>query len=647
MKAAFLIRCSTKNQDLARQTRDLTRLAKAKGFDYDLENLVYGEKITGKDDVTKKNRASIDKLLQAAKEQKFDVVLVSEVSRMSRDPASGRVYVRLLINMGIPVYFKDIDTWTIDPETGKKVRDAELVIGGAFDAAWKYLKSMKTQIASARRNQLDNNAISVGKPFFGYKRLGGKDKATRTQWVVDEDAAEVVGAIFNEYLKEGATLKSTALAITAMFGEKFGRKFSLGTIEHILTYDSYHTGIKKINLTDPDTEEVEVFDVEVPKLITAELFEAAKTKREGNRVKGEPYPSQTTHLLSKLVKCPCCGYTMSPRAKGSDSTPDGRGANGAYRIINGKKALSWVCMSGINNITDCKNRASIANEKLEPIIWELVKKELIMFANLNNEDRLRKLKEIEEKIEYLGFTVQNYQKEIDKLKKRLSTAYQFSLNAFEMAGDDEDAKAMAMEQYNRTAKANRKEQQDFQNSIDSTKAEIENLGLLKTFYSQPTLPADIIERAEADPTEQRNLIKELIEKVIPHKITTFRKPRREKGPESKKAYNATDIITVKNGTVLAEVHTINGIYYIFYNANGKEAVRYAYYLSADVVYTESEQATDYIKSLGSEKFYIKAPYLYFDDERAEDMDAVVDVNGFVEIAKRQNQILEYQYIPEA
>lgn len=647
MKAAFLIRCSTKNQDLARQTRDLTRLAKAKGFEYDLENLVYGEKITGKDDVTKKNRASIDKLLQAAKEQKFDVVLVSEVSRMSRDPASGRVYVRLLINMGIPVYFKDIDTWTIDPETGKRVRDAELVIGGAFDAAWKYLKSMKTQIASARRNQLDNNAISVGKPFFGYKRLGGKDKATRTRWVVDEDAAEVVVATFNEYLKEGATLKSTALAITSLFGEKLNRKFSIGTIEHILTYDSYHTGIKQINLTDPDTDEVEVFDVEVPKLITAELFEAAKAKREGNRVKSEPYPSQTTHLLSKLIKCPCCGYTMSPRAKGSDSTPDGRGANGAYRIINGKKALAWVCMSGVNNATDCSNRIAIANEKAEPIIWELVKKELIMFANLNNEDRLRKLKEIEEKIEYLSFRVQNYQKEIDKLKKRLSTAYSFSLNAVEMAGDDEDMKAMAMQEFNRTAKANRKEQQDFQNSIDADKTEIENLGLLKIFYSQPTLPKDIIEKAEADPIEQRNLVKELIEKVIPYKITTFRKPRREKGKEAKKAYNATDIITVKNGAVLLEVHTINGIYYVFYNANGREAVRYAYYLSADIIYSQSKHATEYIKSLGSEVFYIISPYLYFSDERAEDMDAVVDVNGFVELAKEQEQVLEYQYNPEA
>ena len=78
MKAAFLIRCSTKNQDLDRQTRDLTRLAKSLGYEYDIENLVFGEKITGKDDVTIKNRESIDKLLRAAKEQKFDVVLVAE-----------------------------------------------------------------------------------------------------------------------------------------------------------------------------------------------------------------------------------------------------------------------------------------------------------------------------------------------------------------------------------------------------------------------------------------------------------------------------------------------------------------------------------------------------------------------------------------
>ncbi len=638
MKAAFLIRCSTKNQDLSRQTRDLARLAKSMGYEYDLDNLVYGEKITGKDDVTKKNRDSIDRLLKAAKEQRFDVVLVAEVSRMSRDPASGRVYVRLLINMGIPVYFKDIDTWTIDPETGKKIRDAETVIGGAFDAAWKYLKSMKTQIASARRNQLDNNCISVGKPYIGYKWLGGKDKTTKTQWIVDEIAAEAVIATFNEYLKEGATLKSTALVINALYGEKVKTKFTVSRMEQILSYDTYYTGIKKINLTDPDTEEIEVFDVKVPILITKELFEAAAVKRSTNRVKGEPYPKQTVHLLSKLIKCSYCGYSMTPRAKGSDKTQDGRGANGAYRIINGKKAMSWLCMSGINNATICPNRTSIANEKLEPIIWELVKKELIAFANLNNDERLQKVEELESKIEYQNLNIQNYEKEIQKLRKRLSTAYQFSLNAAEMAGDDEDIKAMAMEEFNKTAKVIRKEITTFENSIEQAKADIYKLTNLKTFYSQPTLPKDVIEKAEANPTEQRNLVKELIEKIIPYKITTFRKKQRESG---RKVCNQW--ITVKNGAVLLEIYTINGIYYIFYNANGREATRYAYYMSG--VFAR------YQNSIKKFEAYEEGEYFVISNANmvmeTEEIDELVTVNEFVKIAKANEWVLEYPYKPES
>ena len=105
-------------------------------------------------------------------------------------------------------------------------------------------------------------------------------------------------------------------------------------MEQILSYDTYYTGIKKINLTDPDTEEIEVFDVKVPILITKELFEAAAVKRSTNRVKGEPYPKQTVHLLSKLIKCSYCGYSMTPRAKGSDKTQDGRGANGCLLYGN-------------------------------------------------------------------------------------------------------------------------------------------------------------------------------------------------------------------------------------------------------------------------------------------------------------------------
>lgn len=623
MKAAFLIRCSTKNQDLDRQTRNLTRLAKSLGYEYDIENLVFGEKITGKDDVTIKNRESIDKLLRAAKEQKFDVVLVAEVSRMSRDPASGRVYVRQLINMSIPVYFRDIDTWTINPDNGKRVRDAEQVIGAAFDAAWKYLRSLKTQVASGRRNELDNNQISVGQPFFGYTRYGGKDKSKKNCWIVDEVAAEVVVFVFDEYIKDGSTLKSTALATTAKYGELLGRKFSVGSIEHILTYESYHTGIKKISLTDPDTEEIEVFDVKVPILVDTELFEKATAKRKNNRVKSEPYPKQTTYILSKLLKCPYCGYTMTPRAKGNDSR--GKTTNERYRIINGKKALSWLCMSGINNATSCNNRISVANEKAEPIIWELIKKELIVFANLNNEERELKVEELTEKIAHLASNIDNYNTHKSSLQKQLSKAYTVATMA------DESVLAMAMTEFNKTARNIRKEMSDCDSAIEQIKGEIDNLVNLKIFYSQPNLPSDIIEKAETDEAEKRKLVKELINKIVPYKITTFKKQHRDRG-----------LVTLNFGVVLLEVYTVNGIYYVFYNANDRGDIRQAYYISGIFAkFQNSINKFDAYKE--GEYFVISNADMVME---TEEIDELITVNQMVEIAINNGWVLSYCYKPK-
>ena len=611
MKAAFLIRCSTKNQDLDRQTRDLTRLAKSLGYEYDIENLVFGEKITGKDDVTIKNRESIDKLLRAAKEQKFDVVLVAEVSRMSRDPASGRVYVRQLINMSIPVYFRDIDTWTINPDNGKRVRDAEQVIGAAFDAAWKYLRSLKTQVASGRRNELDNNQISVGQPFFGYTRYGGKDKSKKNCWIVDEVAAEVVVFVFNEYIKDGSTLKSTALATTAKYGELLGRKFSVGSIEHILTYESYHTGIKKISLTDPDTEEIEVFDVKVPILVDTELFEKATAKRKNNRVKSEPYPKQTTYILSKLLKCPYCGYTMTPRAKGNDSR--GKTTNERYRIINGKKALSWLCMSGINNATSCNNRISVANEKAEPIIWELIKKELIVFANLNNEERELKVEELTEKITHLASNIDNYNAHKSSLQKQLSKAYTVATMA------DESVLAMAMTEFNKTARNIRKEMSDCDSAIEQIKGEIDNL---------VNLTSDIIEKAETDEAEKRKLVKELINKIVPYKITTFKKQHRDRG-----------LVTLNFGVVLLEVYTVNGIYYVFYNANDRGDIRQAYYISG--VFAKFQNSINKFDAYKEgEYFVISNADMVME---TEEIDELITVNQMVEIAINNGWVLSYCY----
>ena len=36
-------------------------------------------------------------------------------------------------------------------------------------------------------DELDNNQMSIGQPFFGYKRYGGRDKGKKNSWVINDD----------------------------------------------------------------------------------------------------------------------------------------------------------------------------------------------------------------------------------------------------------------------------------------------------------------------------------------------------------------------------------------------------------------------------------------------------------------------------
>ena len=616
MKAAFLIRCSTKKQDYNRQVKDLSRLADRMGYSYDAST-IYGEHITGKDDATKQDRASIRHLKEDAEAGKFDVVLVAEVSRLSRDPMSGRFYVRELINMNIPVYFRDVDKWTIDPATGKKVPNAETEIGANFDGAWKYLKSLKTQIASGRRDELDNNCMSIGQPFFGYKRFGGRDKTKKNSWVIDEDAKEVVIEVFNRYLQDDATLKSVALSITKDYGDKFGKKFSLGSIEHILTFEPYYTGIKIVSLRDPDADEVEQFEVQIPAIITETTYKNAENKRKTNRVKSDPYPMQVERTLSKLVKCPCCGHSLTPRKRAGD------GAGQKYRMTNGKLGISWFCMSRINNMADCTATVSINNEKLEPIIWELVKKELISFANLNTEDRLQKVEEYKQKIANVEADMANYKEQKESLAKKVNRAYQ----AYIDAPDEivEDAKNM----YLQTQASCKKEMLECQSKIEGFQQKKETYLMYKKALEQPEVPDDAIKKAEADPKEKRRLVKELIEKIVPYSVSTY---------QVKERYG-TGMRTLKHGVLLIEVYAICGTYNILFNGNQRGKEQYAYYIGGNFA--------TYQKGLRKFDAYEEGEYFVISNAslvmNTDDVDECVTMNEFQDIAEENQWVLSFEY----
>lgn len=593
-RAAFLVRCSTDKQDYERQVEDLRVVADKFNLSVSEDN-IFGEYITGRDDTTKSDRLSIIKLREAAEARKFEFILVAEVSRMSRDSVSGRVYVRQFCNLGIPIYFRDKMKWTINPDTMKEDESFIKELGLYFDGAAEYLKSMKTQIASGRRSSLRNNQLVFGHVPLGYKKRGGKDKKHKSELVIDEDQAKIVKDIFAMYLAEGGTLKSVALAISA----KYNIRKTVSGVQQILARKEYYTGEYTIYMRDPDNSDkpLEPFTITFEPLIDQKTYDAAVKKRQLNKTYKAPYPKQKVHLLSKLIKCPFCGHSFSPRVRSGDKQGE------RYRHINGNITYSWICMTRINNAGDCLSRINLNNEKTEAIVWELIKKELLSFVDLQKDTRTEKIFQLKQRIADAKAQIPLYQQEINKTDNIIKRAYQAYLSAPEEAMD------IALQNYNETISRVKKIRDDYNKEITILKDRIKTLKGTIEYYSQSNITSDYISSIEDNNEEKRKIFLQLIEKVIPFSISP--------------------------GVFILELITINGKYYILFDSNQRGEKRVAHYIAAPFAtwHTENEdelkcfEPNSFFK-LKNEDIIVLITGLNTDHLSFCEMEAICEVNGW-------------------
>lgn len=594
MKAAFLIRCSTDKQDYQRQIEDLKQVAERMNYECP-EELIFGEYITGRDDVTKGNRRSIERLLEAAKQHEMDVLLIAEVSRLSRDSLSGRYYVRELCNAGIPTYFRDKSKWTINPDTRKIDESFIRELGGYFDGAADYLKSMKTQIASGRRSSLRNNQLIFAHVPIGYKKLGGSNKRTKNTLVVDEEQAKEVVDIFNMYAEEGASLKSVALLISAKYGTRRATAF----IYQVLKSDFYWTGEYRILMKDPDDPDngPEPFYLKLERpLISKELYDAVNNKLKERRGVKTPYPTQQVHLLSRLIKCPSCGHSFSPRMRNGD----GRGTR--YRMSNGKLAYTWKCMSRIRNLKECDCEINLNNEKLEGIYWEFIKKELIAHAEISGNQNDVKLSEAEERVSKCKNEIQLYEKEIESANRRATKAYNAYLDA------PEEIEEEAKQNYSATMLEVKRTKDYASARTDELKKELDRLQKQINFLKSPINRDEYIKRIDSSEEEKRKLFVDLIYKIVPYKL----------------GYRV----------VILETETINGTYYILFNAN-QHGKAVAYYL--DGIWGRWQAGNKAFEAYEKGNYFaiMNASMLY----DTEEIEAFLEFDEVVEICKNNDWVL--------
>jgi DNA invertase Pin-like site-specific DNA recombinase len=310
-KAAIYVRVSTKKQS----ERDYSSLEvqenRCKAWvDYQNKkgDQVYEVHDTYKDVKSGKdlNRPGIERLKKDAQNQKFDVVVIQKLDRISRSISDFSNLYDMLKDNDIDIVINDnnIDTSTTSGEMMQKL----LMLFAEFER-----NIMSDRMKTKREETAKAGLWQGGKPPLGYDPV-------RKVLQIDKNEEELVKEIFSRYIKlkstprvakslnkDGYTTKSW---ITQKGKSKGGKEFTDGVVRRILKSKVY---LGKIEYKD------EVFDGQHEPIVEQSTYDQVQQIMKGNRVKPKKYnKGSTPAVLKNIAECGFCTrpLTTSSTKKG-------------------------------------------------------------------------------------------------------------------------------------------------------------------------------------------------------------------------------------------------------------------------------------------------------------------------------------------
>ncbi len=373
---------------------------------HEIYNLYEDRGISGKN-IT--NRPGIKQLLQDATENKFDLVIVWKLNRISRKLLDILNIVELLNKHNIA--FRSLtENFETETPSGK----LQLNIMGAIGEFERetIAENVKMCLLARAKEGRWNGGVVLGYDLVELNNEGKKRKNTVLK--INEKEANTVRRIFELY-SQGHGYKAVVNRINKE-GHKTKRngEFAVSTVKEILQNPVYIGKIRynvrqdwskkrrnNINANPILSDGIHepIIDVETWNKVQVILKERSK---KHNKVYDCEFP------LTGILKCPVCGAGMTinrSTAKRKDGT---RRINEYYSCGNWKNKGTAVCNS--NSI-----RVEVADEYVLNKIMELINNESILKKVVDNinQNKSTKLKPILEQLEQVN-------KEIEKLTSKKS-----------------------------------------------------------------------------------------------------------------------------------------------------------------------------------------------------------------------------------
>lgn len=352
LKAVAYARFSSdlqREESIEAQIRAIKAFAEQNG--YTLLKVYADRGISGTTD----NRPQFQLMIDDAKSEHFDAIIVHKLDRFARNRADSAIYRQELSKHGVKL-ISVLENFDDSPES--------IILQSVIEGYNEYYsKNLRREVMKG----LKENALSCrhtgGTPCLGYD----VDKSTM-RLVINDYEAGAVRLIYKMYLaNEGYTAIINELNRKG-YRTKRGMPFGKNSLYEILRNEKY-SGVYTYNKSSAKTadgrfnrhkskDDADIIRIDggVPAIISKEEFEKVQVKMVERKRKNASYKAKQEYLLSGKIVCGECGSTYA----GNSRKPD----------ANHTPYISYRCTRK-NGKVKCKNK-EIARDKLEKLVLSML-----------------------------------------------------------------------------------------------------------------------------------------------------------------------------------------------------------------------------------------------------------------------------------
>ncbi|MFO7739822.1 MAG: recombinase family protein [Desulfatiglandaceae bacterium] len=428
MKAAIYYRVSTSTQkekhSIESQKAILPKFVKDSGWE--LTGEYTDEGISGS---FIKGRGDFIRLLGDAEENKFNILVVIEFSRITRstDPTERALIIKTL---------KEHDIKIASPTDGLQsveTLDDELMVYLKQWYAAKESSAISERMKRGKKSKLLDNQYVLPSILFGLQKetiRDSKGKIVEHKLVLHPEESQTLRKIYTWIVKDGLSL----IEVSARLNEKGiktkrGKKWGPSNLSSLLRQENSLQGkiicnrrrqklIGSENGTNkfqklPDFDKDEWIEVKAPKIFTKQEYDTLRKKIKANFVERVKKPDDD-FILRGLLTCGICGGGLHCRHGGIN--------RGTRYYVCGKKLVSSKLKT-----ERCDNAPWVNAKKIE----SLVESRLITNLLRDPAKTMQEFNQAEEnkgKIEKLESKLNRIDKEIEKISSKEERLLEFTLN---------------------------------------------------------------------------------------------------------------------------------------------------------------------------------------------------------------------------